>query len=539
MDQQRDQKDALSALLAPPLMLMGSMIGHLKFHGYPLLSSESLILLTGLAGIGMIAGMLLATLGATNLRGLLLACILFFFVDTQFNILAFVHNTFSIAKGYPPWAMKAVSVAVAAGTPLIGLPMRQHIATICVAIFGAFILSVLIVPIQSINFGPENKERPAVISSEKPVLIHLILDGHIGLEGIPLDMTGGLETKAALKQFYEKWKFRLFGRAYSPYFMTFNSVGNMLNGVVSEQDQAFVDRGQRVGGKFRLLKNQYFKTVQATSRNIRVYQSDYIDYCGDAETQIEFCFTYPAASFGGLTVADIAPLMKARLILDSYFAQLGILRELYQAYASRSYFSSIVVPDVIRTMGEDILTNSADTLFFAHLLLPHGPYIWDSQCQIRPDARKWRSRRLDHEHLDSVGTAKYREKAYNEYFEQVHCVVQLLDNLFESMEAAGIMQNATIIVHGDHGSRITLRDPVIDHHCEATKRDYVDSFSTLFAIRSPDISSGYDSQIRSLPNLIAEYVLKQKVPMDQTNLYLRNASPLDGKKLMLVPMPDF
>ena len=535
----RYQKDTLSAVFAPPLMLMGSMTGQLVFHGYPLWSAESLLVLSVLAGAGMIVGVLLAISGPTNLRALLLAFLLLFFIDLQFGLIATIHDTFSVAAGYPPWLVLVGRFIIAFGVLIIILPMREHIATICVAGSGAFILSTLIVPIQSIEFGAENLDGPTPSPSDDSVSIHLILDGLIGVEGVPLDIEGGPEMKAALMQFYERWGFRLFGRAYSPYLMTVNSIGNSLNGAASDQDVTSVINEEGVGRRFRLSRNQSFQTPSSRDRNIRIYQSDYINYCRDPAVRFSFCFTYPASSFVSLADAELAPVMKARLIMDAFVSQSGVLRELYLAFATRSYFSGIAVPDVIRAIRDDVLANPTGTLFFAHLLLPHGPYIWDSQCRLRPDARQWRSRRLYHDDLAAVGTTAFRELAYKDYFEQVHCVVLLLDNLFESMAEAGIMQDATIVVHGDHGSRITIRDPIVYHLDELTQRDYVDSFSTFFAIRSPDVSPSYDPEMRPLPNLVAEYVLQQQAPMEQSNLYLRGVSPLNSEELMIAPMPSF
>ena len=107
------------------------------------------------------------------------------------------------------------------------------------------------------------------------------------------------------------------------------------------------------------------------------------------------------------------------------------------------------------------------------------------------------------------------------------------------IDKAGLLRDATIIIHGDHGSRITLRDPIIAYRDQATKIDYVDSFSTLFAIRSPEIEPGYSSRLRPLPNLIAEHILRMPAPMDDQTVFLRNDSKLEGIDLMPVPMPNF
>jgi arylsulfatase A-like enzyme len=145
-------------------------------------------------------------------------------------------------------------------------------------------------------------------------------------------------------------------------------------------------------------------------------------------------------------------------------------------------------------------------MFFAHLMLPHQPYFLTPDCRVR-DFGDWYNRKLYHDDLRRFSSSEFRVEAYQRYFEQTTCLLDILDDLFDAMWDRGIFEAATIIVHGDHGSRITIHDPVFESAGQLSPRDLIDAYSTLFAIRIPGIAGGYDTRMRSVQDLFGEYVL--------------------------------
>lgn len=557
MHHERDFSGFLAALLSPPLMLMGVVIGYLRYQGYPLNSAEAFAAVAIVAGAGMVFGLLVAVAGPTNFRALLGALLVLFFVDLQFGIVARGQIILGGKYGFPMWAILATYFVGMFAILMVVLPMRRIIAAVLVTSFGVFFLTSLLLPVRAIQFGPITPDTPAVASGGAPPMIHVVLDGHIGIEGIPLSIPGGSDIKRELMDFYQKWGFRLYGRAYSPYAMTFNSVGNTLNAEESAEDLSHFEASPLPGRTYAISKNRYFRQARQNGRTIRVYQTDYIDYCTDEKAPVDYCYTYPAFGVSNLIGTDLRAVTKARLILSSYFRQSGVLVVIARAYAklrvtlerlglsfgSQSTgitvrLAGFAVPEVMSTLRADVSDNPQGTLFFAHLLLPHEPYVWDSSCQLRTDAAQWKNRRL-HDNFDAIGTKEYRDGAYADYFDQIRCVTRKLDELFTSMEEANVLQDATVVVHGDHGSRITLRDPVVKHVDDMSISDYVASFSTLFAIRMPGLEPRYEDQQQPLPNLMAEHIFAQPPPMSDRTLYLRRDAPLKGTELLPLTMPDF
>ena len=71
------------------------------------------------------------------------------------------------------------------------------------------------------------------------------------------------------------------------------------------------------------------------------------------------------------------------------------------------------------------------------------------------------------------------------------------------MRSANTYERATIVIHGDHGSRIGLVDPTATTMSRLTPADYADAFSILFAVKAPGIEAGIDSRMLPLASLMS------------------------------------
>ncbi len=124
-------------------------------------------------------------------------------------------------------------------------------------------------------------------------MIHLVLDEHIGIEGIPLDIEGGIELKDLLMEFYEHWGFRLYGRAYSKYLMTYDS---MTKSTQWTDIPGWCEPGsvtyQQGKISWKPVQNDYFSRFSDAGYRIHVYQTEYLDFCQGFEGKIEHCYLY-------------------------------------------------------------------------------------------------------------------------------------------------------------------------------------------------------------------------------------------------------
>src|SRR5207245_3601634 len=67
------------------------------------------------------------------------------------------------------------------------------------------------------------------LNATLPAIVHIILDEHIGLDGLAPDNPRTPAVRQALDQFYLGNGFRVFGRAHSDYAFTTRSIPEILN----------------------------------------------------------------------------------------------------------------------------------------------------------------------------------------------------------------------------------------------------------------------------------------------------------------------
>jgi arylsulfatase A-like enzyme len=156
---------------------------------------------------------------------------------------------------------------------------------------------------------------------------------------------------------------------------------------------------------------------------------------------------------------------------------------------------------VLEQLGDDVTQAPAGTMFFAHLMLPHYPYAYDANCRLRPSIRDW------------LRSFPGRERAghYPPYLAQVACVHGMLDALFQRMRAAGLFDDAIIIVHGDHGSRLFAAQPKPSWTKDFKATAYIDAFSTLFAIKLPRQPARYDERLLPLDRLLQSFAKSNRI----------------------------
>src|SRR3546814_16388596 len=62
------------------------------------------------------------------------------------------------------------------------------------------------------------------------------------------------------------------------------------------------------------------------------------------------------------------------------------------------------------------------------------------------------------------------------------------------------------MIHGDHGSKIAVTEASESNSSRLAEADYVDAFSTLFAVRAAGIEPGYRDQPISIREILQDLV---------------------------------
>ena len=133
-----------------------------------------------------------------------------------------------------------------------------------------------------------------------------------------------------------------------------------------------------------------------------------------------------------------------------------------------------------------------------HLILPHFPYVLRADCSLR-DVRDWQN--YDSFLAEGFNSAETRRDKYRLYFAQLQCLYLRLETFMQELRANGLLENAVVLLHGDHGSRITVNHPPNTALTLITASDLVDSYATLFAVRAPGLAAGVDRTKMSIQKL--------------------------------------
>jgi hypothetical protein len=518
-------------LLAPPLILLTPFISFINHNDYSYSLPELWLCVAGLVALGLLCSIVMA-LGGTWLRVLGTAALLMLFVDLQFEEFDTLPRLWVLGCGI--------------GMLLLCGLMREHLSRITTPVFATMLAASLVfsggskggsAQVQARRSDAQEMPRPA-----PPVMIHLIFDEFIGIEGIPPEAAGGNAVRHSLRSFLVENGFQVFGRAYSRFHRTDNAIPNTLNYASVPEETHFIE-----GDRKLLKENRYFREMNARGYLIHVYQPDYIDFCARSEFPIASCRTFPS-DIKPLEALQLSTTAKAELILRNFgdLSEIGHTGAWYYRRGMRKavsygYFSPEWIPgslhvwsagglEIFDIVARDVANAAPGDLYFAHLPTPHSPYVYDRNCNLRPP----------HDWVDRPDRVPRLER-YRLYLEQVECIHNKLQYAFDLWRHAKVFDRAKIIIHGDHGSRLYLTEPTVDHRDELQKSDYVDSFSTLLAVKAPGLEPKYDGHIVAIQDALAAVAHDQ--PLDELPdrakkpyVLLRN---LEGSEMIPRPMPDF
>ena len=364
------------------------------------------------------------------------------------------------------------------------------------------------------------------VGEHPPRWIHLLLDEHLGPEAILPATTAERRFRDEIRDVYARYGFKLYGRVYSHYNETNDAIPNLLNFTRSTDRLAFVQ-----GDKppYRLMQNQYFHWLKREGYVVNAISSGYLDICDEQYIDVKRCKNYQFGELRSLSTLEIPVLSKLTVLLGGYGTRyhryrrvLGTYEDVVQPRLAAMGLPAPVVPKdsfwtwkrllplsvsawaALSDIWHDVLTLPPGHALFVHLLLPHDPFFLNQDCSIKQIQEATGSSlfvdRLDA--FEEVG--RTRQELNEDYANQGRCLYRKLEELFEGLQANGMLDDSIIIVHGDHGARLGHLSPIHQELDKANHQDFEDAFDTLFASRLPGESSGYDTRARSLPDVFFE-----------------------------------
>jgi hypothetical protein len=551
-------------LCAPGLVVLSLFFGFVRFHDYPVWTPEVILVAAAILVFGMPFGLLLSVRAKTFGAGVITLLLLAWSCETLIS---------SIPDALTVWESAKTQLVDLAGT--IGLYIVISVATVLVvtvlliltgrlgrnlgivitAVFGVATVSVLALPTKIVFFGDYYSGK-SVEQADLPPIIHLVLDEHMGIEGLPSEIEGADELRDELRAFYAGFGFRVFGRAYSQYANTKLSIATMLRGqpnryVLTQQDAQATERSLR--------HNVWFQQLAERGYRVRVYSSFDVNLCGRDRSDVHFCYAYQSNSIASLKGSDLPASTLAKAIVASFLDTL-VVYQVWTGSSRRVVRQGAILPSwlrqeykyaapaslpIFRRILQDLEREPRGSAFFAHLLIPHHTYMYDEHCRIKQDIETWANNVSPDTNasLGIINTPESRRRFYASYLEQLRCTRRALQGFFEELQKIGAYEDAMIIIHGDHGSRIALAASNRLFGDLLSDTDLVDLYSVLFAVRGPGFDSGYDTSFRSIQALFAETILKRALTQEPNRVVLNSLVDVGRKDeiepWMLVPMPAF
>lgn len=216
------------------LVAVSPVVSFLAFNDIAVTSGGAVLVLALVfvltAGVWTAIARLPAVLQAVAMAGLLTAV-----ADIQFS----QSETMSeLIDAYGFAGFVVVAAMLFGALAVLGLVLKGNMNGILAAVFGVFVGSTLAFGVQSPEAGVRI-DRPAeamdpttdgpTTEGQTPPVVHLILDAHIGLSGMPRDMALTESLREDMRRLYAKHGFRLAEDAYSNYAETNISISNLLN----------------------------------------------------------------------------------------------------------------------------------------------------------------------------------------------------------------------------------------------------------------------------------------------------------------------
>lgn len=474
-DRRSSQQGVIAAAVAFAV-LSASLGNFLGFHSYPTFRSEVALVTGGLLMASALYGLwygVTRQIGRTCAEGLLV----FLAIDLNTDV-----------KVLP-------AIALALVVLILGARMRFSVLPVLGSV-GISVVLTSLVELGSHRLPLEKSSQSVSLkASNKPAVLHIILDAHGGIASLPAG-----KSKAAVKELYSRHGFLLFERAYSRHFHTVNAIPDMLN---------FGSAGSSrpAGDSLDIGRTRYLYGLERQGYRLHIYQSEFADYCQYSE--FASCTRYWSPSLAFIDPTDISAREKARLIayklagLSELAVMLGDLSETFLHDRTLQEGSPPVVKKlglsstlgafaVLDRLASDVRNAQPTDLYFAHVLAPHNPYVFGPDCSVLAPSR-WHYRR-------SSSSMEERKQAYSD---QVACLTHRLEKVLANFAASPGGENGIVVIHGDHGSRLTKADPDHSRLGRLEAADLIASYSTLFAIKSPVMKSGIEKRQFAVPDLLA------------------------------------
>jgi hypothetical protein len=518
-----NQASKLPLFFAPILLMLSTYCYFIQINTYGFHHQEAVLL-----------GILCLFMGI--FFGILLLYVTWIFQLALLTLLILMHLSF-FPFFYETWHLILTLIIIF----FIGFFTLESFPVLICVMSTVFIFSLFLLPLKRPLITPVSVTHSVKINPRLPTMIHIIFDEHIGLNAIPTSIDGDESLKHDLLSFYRKNGFTIYPNAYSHEVRTVDSIPELLNFSAKAESEAYV---KPKGDNFYLTQNKAFDLLSAKGYALNIIQPDYINFCEKKGIRLESCYTYPIHPVKAVASLPLSSKEHLIYILKSYLLSSSISSYFMRFYSTMiqpifAYFSIetpyvnwytdqitvLAVPSALDTLTQDVIAHPNGRVYFVHLLLPHYTYIFNAQCQPNEHVNTWLT------NFDSIGnTNERRALRYHLYEGQLRCGYQLLGRFFDKLRQAGIYDQLSFIIQGDHSSRIAMIGPFDDYRDKLSWEEFDDNYATLFVEKLGKTPSHIDNQRTPINVLYAkalEKILQKPIltTEDEAYVYLATHHP--------------
>jgi hypothetical protein len=460
------------------LMLVYPLLAMLWYHEYPVFSAEVGILLAAATAVALMLSWLLRQTRplVSNLvivGGLTIVSLI------QFNL-------------FFPGMVVVFAVGIVLAL-VFGRKFQALVPIVLVAmVIGAWLDNF-------VNPATRMQElAPTEVAAENGPVIHLLMDGFIGPDGLPTDTESQL-LRSQIVSFFKDYDFHLNTRAYSHYTTTVDSMTHVLN--FRNDDESIFQRSALLREVISFRENAWFTALDQSGYQVVVYQTESMNFCEPHLTRKIICNVFPIPNLKTLHQDLKNPLIRAAVLLRTMASQSMIVtKTLRDARIMGTWGVSVYDERMMKRLSRDVQIQPGNA-YFAHVLVPHAPAVFREDCSIDYDSEPWT--RWPNSAGVIKNSSELRAVRYTRIIPQIKCALTLLGELFDSLKASGLFDRSTIIVHGDHGTSAFQVRPSAYTMDQLDYRDLKESFSILFAVKLPGEIFRVDEEVNSLSMLMA------------------------------------
>ena len=468
--------------------LWASFLNLLNFNHYPLFRAEVGLTLLALGLLGTLMGMV-QHVARPRLSFLFTALFAALMVDLNTSI--------ELSWFY------ALLVAFA----VVGFFAQDALLKVTLAAFTAVLLFQFLALATGIGDPVRDENKAQNLQTEnragatRPAIVHLVLDSYLGLEGMALGPDEYRKLRAEHVAFFTERGFQLYPRAYSRHASTMRSLPYLFS-------YGSIPTAVHVASARYAVPEQlpYFSDIDSRGYRISAVLPAYVDLC--VKQKLTSCRNFESSALRSMLGTEMGVFDRSKVFGFTLLQLTSLPSEVALEIQSRANdlfgingrlpfnrselypLASIEQMDRFTRELADLRPGEAR---FAHLLLPHDPYILKADCSAKPETA-W----LD-EH--GPGSEAARELAYAD---QVRCLQRRIARMLDMLDRTKAGREAIVLIHGDHGSRIAPAQPSASGQ-ELSQRQMLMTYSTFFAIRIPGAEGGEVPGTHSLDELMADF----------------------------------